>query len=107
MHAALPHLQHFQIILPPPLPSPPPFQVQVLPIAHHPFDPAWSVYHLGQMNIQCPSCHALHWQAETLAKSSRINPKSRMCCYQGKISLPSLHNLPQELRNLFDGQDSP
>ncbi|KAH9957372.1 hypothetical protein BC827DRAFT_1138159, partial [Russula dissimulans] len=64
-------------------------------------------HHLGELNIQCSSCHTLHWKAEKLSNSSRANPRFGMCCYQGKISLPSLHPPPQELHQLFIGQDNP
>jgi hypothetical protein len=55
------------------------------------------------MNIQCPFCHALHWMDEKLANSSIINPKFGMCCYQGKVSIPALQNIPPDLYNLFAG----
>ncbi len=61
-----------------------------LPLARCPFDPALSLYNLGQMNIQCPSCKALHWVDERLSKSSKANPKFGICCYKGKISLSAL-----------------
>jgi len=57
------------------------------------------------MNIQCPSCHALHWKAEALTSSTINNPLFGMCCYQGKISLPGLHHIPQPLYNLFTAND--
>ena len=57
------------------------------------------------MNIQCPSCKALHWLDERLTKSSKINPKFGMCCYQGKISLPPLQPPPPELYHLLTVQD--
>ena len=57
------------------------------------------------MNIQCRFCHALHWSAERLAASSKANPKFGMCCYQGKVDLPTLHNAPPELFDLFIRQD--
>ncbi len=61
-----------------------------LPLACRPFDPALSLHNLGQMNIQCPSCKALHWVDECLSKSSKANPKFGICCYKGKISLSAL-----------------
>jgi len=77
----------------------------LLPIARHPFDPTWTVHSLEEMNIKCSFCNALHWRAEALAKSSQINPKFGMCCYEGKISLPSLQKPSTELYRLFVGED--
>jgi hypothetical protein len=57
------------------------------------------------MNIQCPSCKALYWLDEHLIKSSKANPKFRICCYKGKISLPALQSAPPELYNLLTAQD--
>ena len=74
-------------------------------MARLPFDPAWEVHSLGQMNIQCPFCHALHWSAKQLSHSSANNPKFDMCCYQGKISLPALQHIPKDLYNLFKSRD--
>lgn len=58
---------------------------------------------LGRMSIQCPSCKALHWDAERLSKSSKRNPKFGTCCLQGKIQIPLLQPLPRELKELYDG----
>ena len=57
------------------------------------------------MNIVCPSCKALHWMDEKLFHSSRSNPKFGMCCFSGKMDLPVLHALPEELHQLYHGQD--
>jgi hypothetical protein len=80
--------------------------IQVLPIACRPFDPAWVVHSLGNMNILCPFCHALHWDDERLAHSTVISPKFGMCCYQGTISLPPLQPPPKELADLLTQQNS-
>ena len=72
-----------------------------LPLARRPFDPNLSLHNLGEMNIQCPSCKALHWVDERLSKSSKANPKFGMCCYKGKISLPALQPVPPELYELL------
>ena len=91
----------------PPLPLPaPPAQILLSP-ARQPFNKnVIQISHLGFMNVICPSCKAFHWMAERLAGSSKRNPKFGMCCYSGKIELPLLHDLPQELRNLYYGQDN-
>jgi hypothetical protein len=57
------------------------------------------------MNIQCPSCKALHWLDKRLTKSSKANPKFGSCCYQGKISLLSLQPAPPKLYDLLTAQD--
>ena len=76
-----------------------------LPAACHAFNPTWDVHNLGDMNILCPSCRALHWKAEHLINSSNINPKFGMCCYSGKISLPLLEPALAELYGLLTGQN--
>jgi len=104
---------------PPPQPQPPLFDEvldmpeppqplllpQPIPIARHPFDPTWPVHSLEEMNIECSFCHALHWKAEGLSSSSNTTFKFGMCCYQGRISLPSLQNIPHDLYNLFIRRD--
>ena len=75
-----------------------------LPAARQPFDPLWPVHSLGKMDVQCSDCSALHWMAERLAQSSDTRPRFGMCCFQGKIKLAPLHNLPPELRNLYTSQ---
>ena len=75
------------------------------PIARQPFNPAWEVHNLEQMSIECPSCHALHWRAKALTRSTVNDTIFGMCCYQGKISLSELDNIPQALYDLFTGSD--
>jgi len=82
----------------------PPPPLIPIPQARQPFDPSWPVHSLGKMDVPCPDCGALHWMAERLSKSSNINPRFGMCCYQGKIKLAPLHNLPPELDTLFRDQ---
>ena len=43
--------------------------------------------------------------AECLINSSMANPKFGICCYSGKISLPSLQPAPPELYDLLTCQD--
>ena len=83
---------------------PPPLIPIPIPQARQSFDPSWPVHSLGKMDVPCPDCGALHWMAERLSKSSNINPRFGMCCYQGKIKLSPLHNLPPELDTLFRDQ---
>ena len=69
------------------------------------FDPSWPIHSLGKMDVPCPDCGALHWMAERLTNSSDTNPRFGMCCFQGKIKLERLHNIPQELETLFQDQN--
>ena len=59
--------------------------------------------YLGPMNLECPNCHALHFAAEKLSRSTRNNLKFGMCCLTGQIDLPLFPPTPRELRDLFDG----
>ena len=118
---ASPALHRFIILSPPPIPpSPPPLSpsppaspphlpdplpLLFLPISRQPFDPTWEVHNLGQLNIQCPACRALHWLDERLIKSSALEPKFGMCCHSGKISLPALEPPPPELSLLLTEDD--
>ncbi|KAH9911085.1 uncharacterized protein B0H18DRAFT_893579 [Fomitopsis serialis] len=58
------------------------------------------------MNIECPSCKALHFKGEKLTHSSLIHPKFGICCLQGQVQLdpPSIPPLP--LQRLFNGVDN-
>jgi uncharacterized C2H2 Zn-finger protein len=36
---------------------------------------------LGEMNVRCPHCGALHWEKEKLASESQVNhPRFGSCC---------------------------
>ena len=85
------------------LPVPP---AQQHPIACQLFDPNWPVHDMGHMSVECPFCHALHWMAERLSKSSDAHPKFGMCCISGKVDLPHLPRPPPELYGLLTNQDS-
>ena len=76
-----------------------------IPIAHCPFDSEWPVHDLKAMDKRRPACNALHWADKHLSKSSESNPKFGMCCYSGKILLPTLNRAPQELYDFYMGQD--
>ena len=61
-----------------------------------------SVHYLGRMDVVCPDCDALHWEAEKLVKTSRVNnPKFGKCCKSGKVSLPRHDNPPELLQRLL------
>ncbi len=98
------------IPIPAPLPAPPQLLGQPalpLPAARHPFDPLWPIHNLGNMDVICTHCGALHWMAERLSSSTNTVNKFGGCCLQGKIALPPLHNLPPELFELYTSQDPP
>ena len=53
------------------------------------------------MNIPCPDCRALHWDAEK-TRDSRMNDfKFGICCNHGKVVLPEHENPPSLLRYLL------
>ena len=80
----------------------PPTQAVPLPEARRPYtEDSVQAHHLGQMNIKCPNCHALHWGAERLAGSSLTSPKFGSCCLKGKVTLPVLQEPPAELASLY------
>ncbi|KAF6149561.1 hypothetical protein GIB67_003709 [Kingdonia uniflora] len=72
------------------------FEFNVDPLIHE------SQHYLGNMDIECPSCHALHWLDKKLTNSSRYRPLFRTCCKQGKIRLPILQPLPSAIQVLYD-----
>ena len=76
-------------------------------IARQPFNPEWPVHSLGKMDRLCSYCSAMHWIAEKLTNSSNTNPWFGMCCFQRKIKLAELHNVPPELNHLFTSQTPP
>ncbi|KAF6157214.1 hypothetical protein GIB67_041675 [Kingdonia uniflora] len=63
-------------------------------------------HYLGNMDIECPSCHALHWLDEKLANSSCYRTLFGTCCKQGKIRLPILQPLPPAMQVLYDDDSS-
>ncbi|XP_058225284.1 uncharacterized protein LOC131334340 [Rhododendron vialii] len=62
-------------------------------------------HNLGNMDIKCTHCKALHWMDERLTKSSTSHPLFGTCCFQGKIRLPTLITPPPPIRALYDGDD--
>ena len=74
-----------------------------LPLARQPFDKNWPVHNLGNMNIACSDCGALHWKSEKLSSSPQIRPKFGTCCFSGKVQIHRLHDPPPELLDLFRG----
>ena len=70
-------------------------------IARRPVIDTFRVHDLGDMNILCPFCDALHWQDERVSSSTINCPQFGMCCGHGKVKLPSLRVPPSPLYNLF------
>jgi Helitron helicase-like domain at N-terminus len=63
---------------------------------------------LGRMNVPCSFCHALHWDGEKLAKSTKTNPLfGSLCCHSGATELPPEEPAPDYLHRLLtsDRQD--
>jgi len=58
---------------------------------------------LGKMDVECNHCHALHFDSERLAASSRRNPRFGSCCLQGQIQLLPLPEPPRVLKELLSG----
>ncbi|KDQ32939.1 hypothetical protein PLEOSDRAFT_1060636, partial [Pleurotus ostreatus PC15] len=59
------------------------------------------------MNIACPYCGALHWDAERTAKSRHFaTPEFGACCNHGKVALPPLRYPPATLRALLEADDA-
>ncbi|KAG2191866.1 hypothetical protein INT47_005971 [Mucor saturninus] len=50
-----------------------------------------------RMESRCPFCNAHMWVDERLKASSIQNPRFRLCCSNGKITLPLPFTPPQEL----------
>lgn len=62
-------------------------------------------HNLGQMDVECVYCGALHWLDERITNSSQSRPIFGTCCLQGKVRLPLLCDPPPFLRELFEAQD--
>jgi hypothetical protein len=68
---------------------------ETLPI-YRPFD-------LGPMKVECPHCHAFHFDCEKKSNSKRGRPQFGSCCLSGKVTLPYLNRPPGQLGRLFSG----
>ncbi|KAF8149543.1 hypothetical protein B0H34DRAFT_190849 [Crassisporium funariophilum] len=80
---------------------------RLLPAARRPYQDPETRHDLGRMNIACPYCGALHWDAERTAKSRRGgNPEFGICCDHGKVRLPELQCPPATLRALLEADDA-
>lgn len=54
------------------------------------------VYDIGDMNINCTQCSALHFSNE----GGRV---SNSCCHKGKVMLHPLYEYPPEMKELISG----
>ena len=63
------------------------------------------VHELGQFDVTCKFCGALHWMEEKLKRSSMRSPKFGSCCLSGSIELFRHEKAPGELIKLFNGTD--
>jgi hypothetical protein len=76
-------------------------------IARRPVPDNLHINDLGNMNICCPFCSALHWLDERVSTSTISRPEFGMCCGHGKVKLPSLRVPPLLLYNLFTADTPP
>src|SRR5882757_7036576 len=74
-----------------------------LPIGRAEYHEPAARHSLGPMNVQCPKCHALHFNTEKLSKSLVRQPQFGICCLSGQVNLPAFPDAPRELAELFDG----
>ena len=58
------------------------------------------------MDVECPSCHALHWKGEKLTNSSACSPHFGMCCDSGQVHVPLLQDPPLFLCQLLESNDA-
>lgn len=79
------------------------YAFQFLPLRSTDNEPR--THDLGSFNHRCPRCHALHWTLERREKSSQMEPEFGDCCLDGKIKIDFLHNLPNQLKALYEGSD--
>lgn len=89
-----PQISHAQV------PAPP------LPRGRQPYTERqnYASHDLGGMVHECKDCHALHWRAEKLSKSTGQTAATwrfGLCCSWGDIKIPYLPEAPAELRTLF------
>ena len=61
----------------------------------------WQPLVLGNMNILCRYCHALHWINEKVQASTISEPIFTICCLPSLVRLPALKPLPPFLHSLY------
>jgi hypothetical protein len=94
---------HGRNLPPSPLRRSVPLRPEFIQLYWHPYEEGHTLMdNLGEMNVRCPHCGALHWEREKLAGPSRVNrPLFGSCCLQGKICLPHPHPPPPLLHRLL------
>ncbi|KAI0758479.1 hypothetical protein BC629DRAFT_1295872, partial [Irpex lacteus] len=75
-----------------------------VPLARRPYIDPPGRHDLGDMDVVCPNCGALHWSAERLTRSTVSRPVFGFCCNSGAVSLPPPEQPPFRLMHLFDAQ---
>ncbi|KAF6762343.1 hypothetical protein DFP72DRAFT_786082, partial [Ephemerocybe angulata] len=73
-------------------------------LARRPYQEPSSRHNLGRMDLECPSCGALHWSSEQLSTSCEREPKFGICCDSGQVRLPLLRDPPQPLKDLYTAE---
>lgn len=63
--------------------------------------PDFARHRLPKRIDQCKFCKAIMWEDEKLTISSNNDFKFGVCCLQGKIDLPPLNPIPQEIMELL------
>ncbi|THU87700.1 hypothetical protein K435DRAFT_804091 [Dendrothele bispora CBS 962.96] len=72
-------------------------------IAHKPYQEDIVQHHdLGQMDVECPECKALHWSVERNSKQ-----QFGVCCDSGQVHLPLLSKPPQAMSSLYTSVGNP
>lgn len=62
-----------------------------VPVDSNPESPNYLRHDLGEMNIACHICGALHWKSEQLKqKDSQGRPVFPHCCFKGEVIYPKL-----------------
>ncbi|KAI8353031.1 hypothetical protein B0O80DRAFT_74182 [Mortierella sp. GBAus27b] len=62
-------------------------------------------YDLGRMNVTCPHCGAQMWLEERVLKTPKSKPEFTVCCQRGAVQLPPTSDPPEELKELYRGED--
>ena len=71
-----------------------------------PYSEPEACHDLGQMDVVCPACGALHWHLERVARSSTAERSSfSLCCKQGQVRLAAQRDPPDTLRYFFSSMD--
>ena len=61
---------------------------------------------LGERNVRCQRCGALHFLGEKVKPSSKREPRFMTCCKDGLVKLDPICEPPQPFRRLWTSEDS-